>query len=140
MSDSYSTTFTASRSPQQVFDAITDVRGWWEGDIDGSSREVGDVFTYRHPDVHMSTQRVTESVPGERVVWHVDDARLEFIADPTEWIGTDITFDIRETDAGTELRFAHLGLVPAIECYDACSSAWSHYIAGSLRKFIAAEG
>ena len=134
---SFTTVFTVPREPLDVFDAINDVRAWWDGDIDGETAELGDVFTYRHEPQHISTQRITESVPGERVAWHVDDAFLSFISDPTEWVGTTIVFDLTPTgDSGTEVRFTHRGLVPTIECFDACSSAWGYYVGESLRKFV----
>ena len=41
-----------------------------------------------------STQRITELVPGKKVVWHVLEARINFVQDQTEWTGTDIVFDI----------------------------------------------
>jgi hypothetical protein len=35
------------------------------------------------------------------------------------------------------LRFTHVGLVPANECYEVCADSWTTYIATSLRDFIA---
>jgi hypothetical protein len=64
------------------------------------------------------------------------DGYLNFTQDKTEWTGTDITFDISANDAGTEVRFTHAGLVPAYECFDSCSNAWSFYINTSLRNLI----
>jgi hypothetical protein len=134
----FTTSFTVDRSPAEVFAAINDVRGWWTGDIDGPTAAVGDEFTYRYEDVHRSTQRVTELVPGRRVVWFVTDAHLPFADDPGEWIGTQVVFDIRATDTGTEVGFRHVGLSPDVDCYEACSSAWAHYVNGSLRQHIEA--
>ncbi|WP_161596676.1 hypothetical protein [Chitinophaga vietnamensis] len=37
----------------------------------------------------------------------------------------------------TEVRFSHLGLMPASECFDACSNAWTGYINNSLQRLIA---
>jgi hypothetical protein len=134
----YTLAFTTDRSPQEVFDAITDVRAWWEGDITGPTADVGDVFTYAHPPQHRSVQRVAEARRGERIVWHVDDAELAFAADPGEWIGSDIVFDLAPSDAGTGTRveFTHRGLVPTVECYQACSSAWAYYVGDSLRSAL----
>ena len=134
----FTTSFTVDRSPAEVFAAINDVRGWWTGDIEGPTAAVGDEFTYRYEDVHRSTQRVTELVPGRRVVWLVTDARLSFTDDPAEWTGTQVVFDIRAGDAGTEVRFQHVGLSPDVDCYESCSSAWAHYVNGSLRRHIGA--
>ncbi|MGN9842932.1 SRPBCC family protein [Nonomuraea sp. H19] len=128
--------FTVDRTPDQAFAAITDVRGWWSGEIDGPTDELGAEFTYRYQDVHRSTQRITELIPGRRVAWHVVDGYLSFVADATEWTGTDITFDIAPTGDGTEVRFTHVGLAPHDECFENCSSAWRFYIATSLRSLI----
>jgi uncharacterized protein YndB with AHSA1/START domain len=104
------------QSPQEVFAAITDVRGWWSEGLEGESARPGDVFTYRHEDVHhsthRSTHRVTEAVAGQRVVWHTVDAELTHSARPSEWTGTDVRFDIARRGDKTEVRFTHLGLVP----------------------------
>ena len=65
------------------------------------------------------------------------DSYLEFIEDKREWNGSRVIFDIARKGDKTEVRFTHAGLVPAHECYGACSSAWSSYIRGSLRSLIA---
>jgi hypothetical protein len=134
--DSFTTTFTVDQTPAEAFAAITNVRGWWSGEIDGSTDELGAQFTYRYQDIHRSRQEITELIPGERVAWHVLDGYLNFIADKTEWAGTDITFDIAATGSGTEVRFTHVGLVPQGECFGSCSNAWVFYINTSLRNLI----
>ena len=136
MKTGYTTSFTVEQSPEEVFDAINDVRAWWSGEIDGRTGKIGEEFTYRYGDAHDTTQRITESVPGKRVVWHVVDSHINFVKDRTEWNGTDIVFEINSRQDKTELRFTHAGLVPAYECYDACSSAWGFYINDSLRNLI----
>lgn len=131
-------TFTISvdQTPEEAFAAINNVRGWWSGNIEGSTDKLGDEFTYRYEDVHYSKQKITDFIPGKKVVWHVLDGYLNFTQDKTEWKGTDITFDISKKADKTEVRFTHLGLVPESECYDACSNAWGSYINGSLRSLI----
>ena len=136
---SFTTTFTTDRSPQQVFDAITDVRGWWTGEIEGVTDELGATFTYRYAKLHRSTQTITELVPGTRIAWHVDDAELAFVADRGEWKGTDIVFDIARRGDKTEVRFTHVGLTASFECFDKCSSAWGYYIRDCLPSFIASR-
>ena len=135
--ENFTTSFLVDQSPEEVFDAINNVRGWWSGEIDGSTDSLGDVFTYRYKDVHRTTQKITEFVPGKKVVWHVTDAELSFVKDKTEWNGTDVVFEIAREGDQTELRFTHFGLVPAFECYGDCSGAWGFYINDSLRSLIA---
>lgn len=132
----YTITILVDQTPKQVYDAINNVRGWWTGEITGSTDRVGASWTYRYEDMHRSTQKITELVPGKRVVWHVTDSHLSFVKDKTEWNGTNIVFDIGKKGRKTELRFTHVGLAPDIECYNGCSDAWRYYIRGSLRKLI----
>jgi activator of Hsp90 ATPase-like protein len=132
----YTTSFLVDGTPEQVFAAINNVRGWWSGEIDGRTDKLGAEFTYRYQDVHRSTQRITELVPGKKVVWHVLDAKINFVKDKAEWNGTDIIFEITKKGDKTELRFTHVGLVPAIECYGKCAGAWGFYINDSLRSLI----
>ncbi len=75
-------------------------------------------------------------MPSRKVVWRVVDAHINFVADKTEWKGTDIVFEIARKGDKTELRFTHAGLVPAFECYGECSNAWGFYVNGSLRRLI----
>ena len=137
MSDKdFTTTFTVAQTPADVFAAINNVRGWWTGDIEGSTENLGDEFSYRYEDLHYSKQKITELIPGEKIVWLVTDSNLSFTEDTREWTGTQITFDISAEGDETAIRFAHVGLVPEFECFNDCSNGWNFYINGSLRRFI----
>jgi hypothetical protein len=132
----FTAVISVDQTPKEVFEAITNVRGWWSGEIDGPTDELGGEFTYRYQNLHYSKQKVTELVPGKRVAWLVLDSYLDFIEDKREWNGTRVTFDIATKGDKTEVRFTHAGLVPTGECYGACSNAWSGYIRDSLRSLI----
>jgi uncharacterized protein YndB with AHSA1/START domain len=134
---SYTTAFTVDRAPDQVFDAINDVQNWWMTKVDGSNRTVGDEFSYRVPGVHFCRMRVTELVPGEKVVWTVVGNHMGFIEDQTEWMGTEIRFELTAQHGATEVLFTHDGLVPTYECFDICENAWTFYIQDSLRSLAA---
>lgn len=132
--------FTASivvpQSPEQVFDAVLNVRAWWGEAIDTRTTTVGDEFTFTDHVEHWVRFRLTEVTPGRRVVWHAVDSRLDFVENRTEWTGTRVVFDITSTADGTVLRFTHEGLLPSVECYEACSKGWSFYIHQSLKDLI----
>jgi hypothetical protein len=137
MSDqNYTTAFTVDQSSEQVFDAVNNVRGWWSGEIKGDTDQLGAEFTYRYEDVHRSTHKITEFVPGEKVVWHTMDSHLDSFKDKSEWNGTDVIFEIAKKGDRTELRFTHAGLIPAFECYSDCSGAWGYYINDKLFNLI----
>jgi uncharacterized protein YndB with AHSA1/START domain len=131
----FTTTFSVDRPPQEVFEAINDVRGWWSGDIEGRTDELGAEFTYSYKDFHRTTQKITELVPGKKIVWHVTQSYIGFVAEKNEWDGTDIVFEITKNGGKTEVRFTHVGLGPH-ECYDRCSNAWTFFITESLPKRI----
>jgi hypothetical protein len=132
----FTTTISVEQAPQEAFAAINNVRGWWSGTIEGDTDKPGAEFTYRYQDVHCSTQRITELIPGKKVAWHVLDSRLSFLKDKSEWNGSDIIFDISENEGKTEVRFTHIGLKPEYECYGSCSNAWGMLINGNLRRLI----
>lgn len=135
--DHFTLTLRLPHSPEDVFDAINDARSWWSGRIEGATDALGAEFSYRYAELHRSRQRVMELVRGERVVWHVTDADLGFVAKRDEWKGTDIVFDIRGTPDGSELRFAHVGLRSDCECHAACADGWTRLLDGNLRKRLA---
>ena len=121
----YTTSFAVDQSLKQVFAAINNVRGWWSGDIEGRTDKPGAEFAYRYEDIHRSTQKITQWVPGKKVVWRVLDARISFVKGTAEWNSADIIFEIARKGEKTELRFTHVGLLPGIECYSKCSDGWS---------------
>ncbi|WP_410650434.1 SRPBCC family protein [Amycolatopsis sp. cmx-4-54] len=129
---SFTTSFTVDQTPQEVFDAFTDVRRWWSEEVVHS----GDEFEYHYEEVHRCRIRITESVPRRKVSWLVLENHFDFTRDETEWIGTTITFEIAEKDGKTEARFTHHGLVPEYECFDVCHKAWTFYVGTSLRELI----
>ena len=133
---SFTTAFTVDQTPEQAFAAINNVRGWWSEDIKGRTEKAGDIFNYRFRDIHRSTIKITASVPGKKVAWHVLDHYFSFTKDPTEWKGTNIIFEISKKGDKTELRITHDGLVPEDECYDVCAAGWTTYFNGSLRSLI----
>lgn len=135
-SQHYTALFAVDQSPEEVFAAVNNVRGWWSETIEGRTDQLGAEFIFHGQDLHHSTQKITEFVPGEKVVWNVVDSQINFVSDKAEWTGTDIVFEIAMQGNQTELRFRHVGLIPAIECYEACSNAWGFYIKQSLFQLI----
>lgn len=135
--EDFTMVLSTDKSAKEVFDAITNVRGWWSAKLVGNSREKNDVFEFRYEDMHYSKQKLIEVVPNKKVVWLVMDSTLTFLKqDQAEWNGTKISFEISVKGKKTEVRFTHHGLLPKIECFEACSEGWSHYLRNSLLKLI----
>jgi hypothetical protein len=103
---------SADKTPKEVFAAVTNVRGWWSA-------------------------KLVEVVPNKKVVWLVTDSTLTFVrGDKSEWTGTKVSFEIESKGKKRQVTFTHHGLVPEVECFEACSEGWSHYLRNSLLKLI----
>ncbi|MEX6686404.1 SRPBCC domain-containing protein [Danxiaibacter flavus] len=132
----FTVNFLVDKTPEEVFNAINNVRGWWIDEIEGNSEKLNDEFAVRFADIHYSKQKLIESVPSSKIVWLITDSQLNFLQDKQEWNGTKISFDITKKENQTEVRFTHIGLAPKIQCYTDCSNAWQDYISNSLYSFI----
>jgi len=132
----FTTAIWVDQTPEAAFNAINNVRGWWSEEIEGSTDKLNETFNYHYADVHRCKIKVTELIPGKKVVWEVLENYFKFTEDTTEWTGTTIIFDIAEKDNKTEIRMTHQGLVPEYECYNICRDSWTSYIQKSLHNLI----
>jgi hypothetical protein len=137
MTSDFATTLLVDQTPEAVFNAINNVRGWWSEEIEGDTAKLNDEFTYHYEDVHYCQIKLIEVIPNQKVVWFVKYNYFKFTKDKSEWTGTKMSFEIAEKDNKTEIRFTHHGLVPEFECYDICNDAWTQYIQQSLKSLIA---
>lgn len=133
---SFTTSILVDQSPEAVFNAVTNVRGWWSEQIEGGTAKLNDEFLYHYKDVHYCKVKLVEVIPGKKVVWLVEKNHFSFTKDKSEWIGTKMSFEITPKGNQTELRFTHIGLVPEYECYGVCKDGWSNYINNSLYSLI----
>lgn len=135
-SPNYQHQFTVPVQPAQVYEAIPRVKDWWTINTEGRSKEAGDEFTVQFGDVHLTRQRITEALPGKRIVWKVVESHLPWLKDVEEWKGTEMVFEITATPDGSQFTFTHIGLTPAVECFDQCEKGWNYFIGQSLYKLV----
>ncbi|MEN9522261.1 MAG: hypothetical protein RL065_638 [Bacteroidota bacterium] len=132
----FTTSFLVEQSAAKVFEAINNVREWWQGEINGKSHQLNDEFVYNMMDFHITTQKVVEIIQNKKVVWLITESNLNSFTNHTEWTGTKVIFEISEAGNKTELRFTHVGLTPKFQCYGDCSGAWSELVGKSLHSLI----
>jgi hypothetical protein len=132
----FTTTILLDQTPTQVFNAINTPQAWWSGEITGATTQLNDEFTYRYKDLHLSKQKIVESIPDKKVVWLVTESLINYAEDKKEWTGTKISFEISKKDNKTQLLFTHQGLDPEIECFESCSYSWTQLIRLGLFTLI----
>lgn len=130
-----------SKKPSEVFTHLINPRNWWVGlfgeAIEGKSEEINDEFTFSAGNgVHYSNQKLIELVADKRIVWLVTESNLSFLKSTNEWAGTKICFDLEKVGDKTKITFTHDGLIPKIECYGGCSSAWTQYMQNLQEHFL----
>jgi len=135
-SSDFTTSFVVDQKPEEVFNAINNVRGWWSESVEGNTAKLSEQFLYYYKDVHICKMKIVEFVPNKKVVWQVLENQFNFTKDKTEWNGNKIVFEITDKGNQTELCFTQIGLVPSYECYNVCHDAWTSYIQGSLKDLI----
>ena len=132
----YQCSIAADFTPREAFEGISRVNEWWAKNTEGSAEKLNDVFTVLFSNGTFVTFKVTESVPGEKIAWLVTDCYLPWLKDKTEWNGTTVMFEIFPLGDETQVTMTHIGLVPAIECYEGCEAGWNKYFKGSLFKLL----
>jgi uncharacterized protein YndB with AHSA1/START domain len=136
----YHRTITVNASSDEAMRKINQVNHWWKHDFSGSAEKLNDRFTVPFGDLNGEKSFVdfvvSEIVPNKKIVWKVTNCNLPWFKDKTEWNNTEVVFEISFENNKTKIDFTHIGLVPGIECYDACEKGWDGHVTNSLLSFI----
>ena len=136
--DHYRRQLVLSASAADVYLAIATqqgLRSWWTEACDADSH-VGGLATFRFGSTH-KTMRIDRLDPDREVRWHCVQSHIVAPGVPEgEWQGTDIVFRLTPRGAAqTVLDFEHIGLTPAIACWQICNDGWSQFL-GSLQSLV----
>jgi hypothetical protein len=119
-----------------AFESIASgVNEWWAANFEGSSQNLGDVFTVRFGETFV-TFKVTEFIPDQKIEWQVMDCYLPWLQDKKEWNGTRILFEFEQKGDQVQITMTHIGLRPEIECFETCVKGWDQHFKGSLYKLL----
>jgi uncharacterized protein YndB with AHSA1/START domain len=126
----------AEASLDEVYAAVATpegVAGWWTTDTTGKS-EVGGELAVRFHDARSGELvggfelEIQELDPSGRVSWLVTSG-------PDEWIGTRISFELKEEDGFTIVLFRHEGWKEPVEFMHHCSTKWATFLM-SLKQLV----
>jgi hypothetical protein len=132
---SYHSSITINITALAAFDGINHVSAWWANHVEGSSKKLNDVFTVRFGKTFANI-KITELIPGKKIIWLVEDCYMDLLKDKNEWKDTQIIWDIKAKGDQTIVSMTHLGLVPELECFKDCTGGWNFYVGESLFNFL----
>ncbi len=119
----------------QVYKSLTTIDGlanWWTEDTKGNPLIGGNIeFTFQSPTgevIGKMVMKVTELNDQKEVRWNCVDG-------PSDWVGTDITFQLSQQGDQTIILFGHRNWKEAVEATYHCSMKWAVFLL-SLRDFV----
>jgi uncharacterized protein YndB with AHSA1/START domain len=116
-------------SLDEVYKALTTREGlaaWWTSNTQGEST-VGGVLQFRFGAGGFDL-KVLELHPAKRVRWQVVDG-------PTEWIGTKVSWELKQDGGYTIVLFKHEGWKEPVEFMHHCSTKWAIFLM-SLKSLL----
>jgi len=97
---------------------------WWTNNTQGESKVGGKLefrFSAGGNEIGGFDMKVLELQPSKRVLWQVVDG-------PEEWIGTRISFDLKQSGDHAIVLFKHQGWKEPVEFMHHCSTKWATYL------------
>jgi uncharacterized protein YndB with AHSA1/START domain len=119
-----------SSSLDDVYKALTGLEGlsgWWTTDTQGEAGKVGGVIRFRFVAGGFD-MKVLELQPAKHVLWQVVDG-------PAEWIGTKVSWDLRQEGDWTIVLFKQQGWKEPVEFMHHCSTKWAVFLL-SLKSLL----
>jgi uncharacterized protein YndB with AHSA1/START domain len=96
---------------------------FWTTEVHGDSEMGGKLsFFFGRPEPS-AVMEVAELSPERRVQWRC-------VEGPSEWVGTTVTFDLKENGGETVLLFTHADWREAVEFMHHCSTKWATVLLG----------
>lgn len=123
-----------SSSPDDVYKALTTREGlsaWWTSSTQGDGK-VGGVLQFRFGAGGFDME-VLELQPAKRVLWQVVDG-------PAEWMGTTISFELRQEGDWTIVLFKHQGWREPVEFMHHCSTKWAVFLLSLKARLETGKG
>jgi len=131
----YRRSISAKISAADAFSRIQAVSRWWTKGVTGCAENVNDLFTVRFGQTFVDF-KVREIVPPSKIVWQVIDSELPWLKNKDEWTGTEVVWELMPDGDSTQITMTHVGLNPAVECYEKCEAGWDFFVGESLSRLM----
>jgi uncharacterized protein YndB with AHSA1/START domain len=121
-------------SPDAVYKALATregVAGWWTNNTQGESKVGGLLkfsFSAGGSEIGGFEMKILELQPAKRVLWQV-------VGGPEEWIGTKISFELKQESDYAIVLFKHQGWKEPVEFMHHCSTKWAIFLM-SLKSLV----
>ncbi|HSY75804.1 MAG TPA: hypothetical protein VK890_03040, partial [Bacteroidia bacterium] len=105
----YSAEIEISKSPEDVFEHVIDLKRWWPEEFEGESIKLNTEFVFKTGDTHYSKNKAIDFVPNKKVAWLTTESIRK--TDNYDWTGTKFIFELTPKGNNTLLRFTYDGVV-----------------------------
>ncbi len=105
----YSVEIELPKSSREVFNALTNLSGWWPEEYVGESPQMNTEFILRTGDTHYSKNKIIEYVPDKKFAWLTTESIRT--TDNYDWSGTKMIFELTHQNNNTLLTFTYDGVV-----------------------------
>jgi uncharacterized protein YndB with AHSA1/START domain len=109
----------------KVYEALTTIEGlrhWWTTETTGKAKGGGTI------NFGFCKMKVVEAKPGKLVRW-------KCVSGPSEWIGTEVSFQLKVKLNQTFVLFKHAGWREPVEFMHHCSTKWGVFMM-SLKSLL----
>ena len=111
---------------ERVYEALATIEGlsgWWTREVKGDAQPGGTLRFYFGGSEPGAVMEVTALEPGQRVAWRC-------VGGPDEWVGTNLTFDLKPEDGETAVKLTHADWREPVEFMYHCSTKWAYFLLG----------
>jgi len=117
----------------KIIEALTDagvISRWWTA-VNRTERRGDEVQLYMGGEAPAVVCTIEQTSGTGEVTWTVTDCPVM-----ADWVGTKPSFSVQpNADGTTTIAFRHIGLSPALACFDQCRAGWNHFMP-SLHQFL----
>ena len=110
-------------TPEKIYEAITTQKGiaaWWSVQNNAKPEE-GSIYRIYFGGDYFKEIKIVDLVPDKKVTWQILQA-------DSEWLNTQVTFDIRKGKDRIELLFNHSGWKEYTDMFAECNHHWGVFL------------